>query len=570
MQQVLLRIPLTPSWLPSWLPLWAVLLAVFLAAAGALYWGALFAPRWKLDPKGVQGAAVWVAVAGLIVAGVVLFFIANNKPADGPPNIPIYGFGMMLFIAFVVCNWLGGRRAAAEGVSKEAVQDLAIWLIIGGLIGARLTSLISSPPPSLDPWSLLVQFVSIWDGGIVLYGAVIGGLVAYVFAYYFIFRKQGLSTLKLADIVAPSLAVGLCLGRIGCFLNGCCYGQVACTDGPVVGVSFPLSAPPRYELVGKGYQTAAGFTVDAEPALDGGAVVDKVTKGSVEDTLHLRPGDVIEAVDGFTIATPEELNNYKDDLKNWPPGKDDLNLLVRTGDQPARLMRISPYKPGGPAGFTVSPQRAAGGAVVDRVEPASAAAASGLVAGDVIRQANARPIYTPADLSDYLGNFGAWPRGQNSLALTVYKAGEPERTLTLWPWTLRLHPTQLYESVSMFLLFLLLTAYYPFRRHDGQVMALMMICYAAHRYINELLRADERPVGFESWTSVILFVAGVALWVWLWRRPAQYRFRAPESAPATAVAADGIRAANSAAVSPAPAPTTATSALHPGPRPGGR
>ena len=89
-----------------------------------------------------------------------------------------------------------------------------------------------------------------------------------------------------------------------------------------------------------------------------------------------------------------------------------------------------------------------------------------------------------------------------------------------------LHPTQLYEVVSMFLLFLLLTAYYPFRRHDGQVMALLMICYAVHRYLNEMLRADERPVGFESWTSIILFVAGVALWLYLWRRPAQYRFQA--------------------------------------------
>src|SRR5207302_1368114 len=125
------------------------------------------------------------------------------------------------------------------------------------------------------------------------------------------------------------------------------------------------------------------------------------------------------------------------------------------------------------------------------------------------------PISAADDLDLYMGNFGSWPRGKNDLTLTVRTGDQEPRTLTFWPWTLGLQPTQLYESVSMFLLFLLLTAYYPFRRHDGQVMALMMVCYAAHRYVNELLRADERPEGFEKWSSVVLFAAGAALWLWL-------------------------------------------------------
>ena len=109
-------------------------------------------------------------------------------------GLPIYGFGMMLFLAFLACNWVGGRRAEHEGVPKEVVQDLGIWLIIGGLIGA--TSLLLSPREPVQfgvngdwkvlwkvLWKAFIQFISIWDGGIVLYGAVIGGLVAYVIAY---------------------------------------------------------------------------------------------------------------------------------------------------------------------------------------------------------------------------------------------------------------------------------------------------------------------------------------------------------------------------------------------------
>ncbi len=119
----------------------------------------------------------------------------------------------------------------------------------------------------------------------------------------------------------------------------------------------------------------------------------------------------------------------------------------------------------------------------------------------------------------------------------------------------------------MFLLFCVLMSYYPLRRHDGQVMAMLMIGYAAHRYVNELLRADERPEGFESWTSVVLFVAGIALWLWLARRPAQYRYRpaAVKAAAPAPVASEAVRAAGPTAVSSAPA-ATATSAARPGPR----
>ena len=70
------------------------------------------------------------------------------------------------------------------------------------------------------------------------------------------------------------------------------------------------------------------------------------------------------------------------------------------------------------------------------------------------------------------------------------------REFTFRPRTLPLQPTQPYESISMFLLFLALTAYYPFRRHHGEMMVLFMLGYAAHRFIDEMLRNDTDPVAF--------------------------------------------------------------------------
>jgi prolipoprotein diacylglyceryl transferase len=177
----------------------------------------------------------------------VIFRIPIPGTADG---LPIYGYGLMLFVAFIVCTWLAGRRAQKEGIAKEHIQDLAIWLFVGGLLVARFTYLIKYSPYPLFSWDFLSQFPRIWDGGVILYGAVIGGMIGYALAHHFIIRKHHLSGWKIADIAAPSVALGIALGRIGCLLNGCCYGHVACPHCP--GVSFPLSAPPRYELVQAG------------------------------------------------------------------------------------------------------------------------------------------------------------------------------------------------------------------------------------------------------------------------------------------------------------------------------
>jgi phosphatidylglycerol:prolipoprotein diacylglycerol transferase len=351
----------------------------------------------------------------------VLFRIPIYLPDWAPDGIPIYGFGMMLFLTFVVTTWMAGRRAQQEGIGKEVIQDLAIWVFVGGIVGARLTFLIAYDLP-------LWQFFRIWDGGLIFYGSVLGGLVGYIPAYFYVIRKHRVSTWKLADVIAPSVAVGLLLGRIGCLLNGCCYGAVACASCP--SVSFPLSAAPRFDLVRAGYQTAAGFTV-----------------------------------------SPEE--------------------PVRVGV----------------------------------VEPGSAAEASGLRPGDLIVAADGHAVKSYADLAVYLGHAAAWPRGKADLSLTVVHPGQnqPATLPPIAPRTLGLHPTQLYESISMAFLFFLLTAYLPFRRHDGELTALLMIGYGVHRYLNELLRIDARPLALESNVSLFLVGAGLVLGLWLWRQPAQYQ-----------------------------------------------
>jgi prolipoprotein diacylglyceryltransferase len=365
-----------------------------------------------------------------------------------PDGIPIYGYGMMLFVAFVACTFLASWRAQKEGIAKEHLQDLAIWIFVFGIVGARLTFMIQYHQQFDSPW----QFFRIWDGGLVFYGSAIGGLIGYVLAYFFVLRKYRISTWKVADIVAPCAALGLCLGRFGCFLNGCCYGNVACPDCPKV--HFPLSSPARYDLVRKGLQTPAGFTIAG---------------------------------------------------------------------------------PGVPV-------------VVERVEPGSPAYASGLRDGDIIVKADGRDMTRgngPGPLTVYL--LEDWPKGKTDLTLTVKHKNEAEaKELPAFaPQTLGLHPTQLYESISMALLFLVLMAYYPFKRHDGAVMVLFMLGYAVHRFLNEILRKDTDPVAFGMTLSqngsILVFLGALCMAWWLWRKPGLPR---PETSTAATPAAGRLKPAH--------------------------
>ncbi len=84
--------------------------------------------------------------------------------------------------------------------------------------------------PNQSILGILGAFFKIWEGGIVFYGSAFGGAIGYGLFYWFVMRKLNISGWQLADAVAPLLALGLAIGRIGCYLNGCCWGQVACEE----------------------------------------------------------------------------------------------------------------------------------------------------------------------------------------------------------------------------------------------------------------------------------------------------------------------------------------------------
>jgi phosphatidylglycerol:prolipoprotein diacylglycerol transferase len=138
-------------------------------------------------------------------------------------SFPVYWYGVMIALAFLSGLWTASRRGLRDGFAPEKILDLGPWLIIGGLLGARAFFVISywREEFAAKPFS---EIFMIRHGGLVFYGGLIGaslGCILYA-------RVKKLPLWKLADVLTPSIALGYVFGRIGCLLNGCCYGRV-CT-----------------------------------------------------------------------------------------------------------------------------------------------------------------------------------------------------------------------------------------------------------------------------------------------------------------------------------------------------
>src|SRR5262245_2268138 len=134
-------------------------------------------------------------------------------------GLPIFGYGLMLFLAFLGSMHLAAWRAKREKLDPEMVYDLALWVFLGGLVGARIFYVWQYWG---DRVKSIVDIFKVWEGGIVLYGSIMGGTAA-----FFLYRALRPFPLRpMLDVVAPALVLGIALGRIGCFLNGCCYGDV--------------------------------------------------------------------------------------------------------------------------------------------------------------------------------------------------------------------------------------------------------------------------------------------------------------------------------------------------------
>jgi phosphatidylglycerol:prolipoprotein diacylglycerol transferase len=178
----------------------------------------------------------------------------------GAHGLGLHSYGLAIALGFAVGVVLAVRQAQREGLDSGAMMDLLFWILVSGVLGSRLVFVLIHAGEyarlcaggGARTWGRALSDCAaplrIWEGGLVYYGGALAatGMVAW-FA-----RRQRWSFRRVADLLAPSLALGHVFGRIGCFFAGCCFGKPW-----AAGLAFPRGSVAFDDLMSGG-QLPAG------------------------------------------------------------------------------------------------------------------------------------------------------------------------------------------------------------------------------------------------------------------------------------------------------------------------
>ena len=494
-----------------------LLLAVW-AAAGAVVLA------WLIRRQGLnadtRSYAQVLAVVGLAIAFLLPLLCE-------PRGLPIRGYGMMMLLAVLSGMGLAAYRARRVGVDPEMIFALAFWMIVPGIIGARAVyvaeywSRDSGPnmPASGLP-ALLFAIFNVAGGGLVVYGSFFGGMLGLGLFW----RRHRVPLLATADLVAPSLLLGLALGRVGCLLNGCCYGGPC--DLPWK-VTFPWNSPVSQHEAEQGVTDAFGLKFRDGP--EHTVVIDNVAADSAAARAGLAAGMEIGAINGEKVLGSQQAAQQVLAI-------DKLDLVLGVGDNGEVFHWHVDDPPQWQTGGS-GPLKIYGLEIAERPRVAAPdqpcpLAIAGIRGGHSPRRAGGkrlrprgggdRPTSTP-------------PRRASPPALAPYPTARPapiELALARpLPRSEAVHPTQIYSTIDALILCCLLLVYDRFRRRDGALTALMLTIYPVTRFLVERIRTDEAAIWntglhISQNISLALLAVAVCLWVYILRRPARLEFAA--------------------------------------------
>ncbi len=204
---------------------------------------------------------------------------------------PLHTYGVLIVVGFLLAMYVAHREAKRQGKWQEEILDFAFWALLGGMIGARVVFIaVNWREYFIDrPWDTvggipIPAVLVVWKGGLVFYGAALGGLAAFLW-YTRRHNIRGVDRLAIADIMVVGVPLAHAFGRLGCVAAGCCWGDSAYhldAAGNVVS-DIPLAA---YFPEGSLAYTSLIQSVDGDVA---------VRMRDMHTTMPLIPIQLIEA-----------------------------------------------------------------------------------------------------------------------------------------------------------------------------------------------------------------------------------------------------------------------------------
>ncbi len=201
--------------------------------------------------------------------------------------LPLYAYGAMLSLAFLAAITVAAWRARRQGRPPEIIYNCGLVAFFGGVVGARLFYVVQYHG-RFDQWWELFR---IWEGGLVYYGGLIFAAVGVV--GYLVLARQ--PVLAFLDLIAPSVALGLAFGRIGCTLNGCCFG--APTAFPW-GFRWPLGSLAWHHYAA---EAAAGCGLAAREFPGGGLGAVVGSLGAAWEMPPIHPSQLVSAANALGL-----------------------------------------------------------------------------------------------------------------------------------------------------------------------------------------------------------------------------------------------------------------------------
>lgn len=193
-----------------------------------------------------------------------------------PAWVPVFGYGAMVLLGFINGLWFSYSRAKALGHNPEILFDAAMWILLLGISGGRLAYLLQYGKFVFKDTHTLPEMafaaINLTEGGLVQIGGLAGGTLGFLLFCYL----KKVNFFEFVDIMTPAIFIGIGFGRIGCLLNGCCFGDRC--ELPW-GIQFPADTVTFQELVQQGF-------VDPNAAA----------------TFPLHPTQIYSSINGFVLA----------------------------------------------------------------------------------------------------------------------------------------------------------------------------------------------------------------------------------------------------------------------------
>ncbi|MBQ9874497.1 MAG: prolipoprotein diacylglyceryl transferase [Thermoguttaceae bacterium] len=450
---------------------WAILVAAIIAVVRAIF-----------ERKEIKDVLFLVCstALGLLLVGKVGPSIAE---AGG---FPIRGYGVFLTLAIALSAalviWRGKKR---WNYPQDAILGIIFVAVLFGILGARLFY-VAQYWSDIRCGSLrdtIISAIDITKGGLVVYGSVFGGIVGVV--GYLLAKK--LPVLATLDLFAPSLALGIAIGRLGCLMNGCCFGGVC--DVPW-GIVFPPDSPAYAQ--------------------------------------QLDSGDI--SLYGITLAPPKAAENAPT-KRELLPIKGKRSSLATETFAPAIVASVDPNSEAEKAGVRPGARICELGVVPQGTFEEGEKIPANL-GGKKIRRFR---VDNNAQVFYFFQNI--WnPDSSADVALTLIDPAESDsektespspRIVVFHPAPAKakpVHPTQIYSSIDALIICALLLLVARFVKRDGATTAGFLILYPIHRFCVELLRNDEESflgtgLTVSQCASVALLAIGILLLLRAFSRP---------------------------------------------------